>query len=103
MNRPFDRPIIIQKIDEKTEKWTDVYKLHARLNKAKSDGEYLSSGAVQGKRTLVFEVRYFKDLEDISFNLSTYRIIYLGVPYDVNDYDDFMLKHKTVKMVGVSY
>ena len=103
MSKVFDRPITIQKIDELTEKWTDVYTLHAIVNKAKSDNEYLSSGAVQGKKTLTFEVRYFKNLEDISFNLSTYRILFQGVPYDVVDYDDFMLRHKTVKLLGVSY
>ena len=103
MNKVYDRPIIIQKIDEITEKWTDEYTLHASVNKAKSDGEYLSSGAVQGKKTLTFEVRYFKDLEDISFNLSTHRVLFQGVPYDIVDYDDFMLKHKTVKLLGVSY
>ena len=100
---PFDRPIIIQKIDEKTETWADVYNVHARINKAKTDSEYLNAGAVQGKRVLTFEIRYFNDLEDISFNLSTYRILYKGIPYDINDYDDFMLRHKTVKLVGVSY
>lgn len=100
---PFDRPITIQKIDEKTETWADAYKVHARINKAKTDSEYLSAGAVQGKKALTFEIRYFKNIEDISFNLSMYRVLYNGVPYDINDYDDFMLKHKTVKLVGVSY
>jgi head-tail adaptor len=47
MNRPFDRPITLQKIDEITEKWTDVYKLHAQINKAKADNEYLNAGATQ--------------------------------------------------------
>jgi SPP1 family predicted phage head-tail adaptor len=103
MNRPFDRPITLQKIDEITEKWTDVYKLHAQINKAKADNEYLNAGATQGKKSLVFEVRYFKDLEDISFNLSMYRILFGGIPYDIRDYDDFQLKHKTVKLLGVSY
>ena len=103
MTRPFDKPIIIQKIDEITEKWTDVFKLHAKINKAKTDNEYLSAGATHGKKTLVFEVRYFKDLEDISFNLSMYRIVFGGIPYDICDYDDFQLRHKTVKLLGVSY
>lgn len=103
MNNLFDRPITIQKIDEITETWADVYKVHASINKAKTDSEYLNAGAVQGKRALTFEIRYFKDLEDVSFNLSMYRILYKGIPYDINDYDDFMLRHKTVKLVGVSY
>ena len=102
MAKKFDRPIVIQKVDE-SENWSDVFVLHASINKSKSDNEYLNAGAVQGKKTLVFEVRYFKDLEDIEFNTQLYRILYQGVPYDIKDYDDFMLTHKTVKLLGVSY
>jgi SPP1 family predicted phage head-tail adaptor len=105
MGKIFDRPIMIQKIDEDTEEWVDLFDkpIHASINKAKSDNEYLNAGAVQGKKSLVFEVRYFKDLEDIEFNTQLYRIIYQGVPYDIKGYDDFMLTHKTVKLLGVSY
>lgn len=103
MAKVFDKPIVIQKIDEKTEKWTDLYTPHASINKAKSDSEYLGSGATQSKKTLVFEVRYFKALEDIDLNTQRYRIVYQGIPYNIGDYDDYMLKHKTVKILGVSY
>lgn len=103
MAKKFDRPIVIQKIDETTENWYDVFNVHASINKSKSDNEYLNAGAIQGKRNLVFEVRYFKDLEDIEFNTQLYRIVYQDVPYDIKDYDDFMLTHKTVKLLGVSY
>lgn len=103
MGKLFDRPITIQKIDETTELWTDVYHVHAHINKAKSDDEYLNAGAIQGKKSLTFEVRYFTGLEDISFNLQSYRIVYQGVPYNLKDYDDFMLRHKTVNLLAVSY
>lgn len=103
MSNPFDKAITIQKRDEVTERWVTLFSPHARINKGKSDDEYLNAGGIQGKRTLVFEVRYFKALEDISYNTSLYRIVYQGVPYDVRDYDDFMLGHKTVKLLGVSY
>lgn len=105
MSRPFDKPIIIQKKDEVTETWVNAFDkpLHARINKAKSDSEYLSAGAVRDTRSLVFEVRYFKNLEDIDFNKQIYQIVYQGVPYNIQDYDDFMLQHKTVKLLGVSY
>ena len=102
MSRAIDRPIIIQKIDESTEDWFNIFEVHARINKAKSDNEYLNAGAIQAKKTLTFEVRYFADLEDISLNLQSYRIIYQGVEYNIVDYDDFMLQHKTVKLLGVS-
>ena len=103
MAKVFDRPVTIQKLNSKTKKWEDAFKVHASINKAKADNEYLSAGAIQAKRNLTFEVRYFADLEDISLNLQTYRILYLGVPFNLVDYDDFMLKQKTVKLLGVSY
>lgn len=103
MARVFDRPVVIQKIDETTEKWEDVFKVHASINKAKSDAEYLNAGAIQAQKNLTFEVRYFASLEDISLNLQSYRIVYQGVAFNIVDYDDFMLQHKTVKILGVSY
>ena len=103
MSRIYDRPITIQKIDEITETWADVFTVHAGINKAKSDSEYVNAGAIQGKRSLTFEIRYFADLEDIAFNLSSYRIVYQGTEYDLKDYDDYRLEHKTVKLLGVSY
>ena len=103
MANPFDRPITIQKINELTEDWDDVYKVHARVNKTKTDSEYMNAGAVQGKKYLTFEVRYFKQLEDISLNTQCYRVVLQGVPFNLVDYDDYKLQHKTVKLLGVSY
>ncbi len=102
MSKVYDRPIIIQKLNESRD-WVDMYRVHASINKSKTDDEYLSAGAIQGKRNLTFEVRYFADLEDISLNLSLYQILYNGVPYNIKDYDDYMLMHKSVKLLGVSY
>ena len=104
MNKSYDKPIIIQRINESTETWEDYLEkpIHARINKAKSDNKYLTAGAIQGKKALVFEVRYFRLLEDLDFNKQLYRIVYQGVPYSIEDYDDFMLEHKTVKLLGVS-
>ena len=103
MAKVFDRPIIIQKRNDKAKAWEDLYKVHASINKAKTDNEYLSAGAIQSKRNLTFEVRYFAALEDISLNLQLYRSLYRGIPYNITDYDDYMLKHITVKILGVSY
>lgn len=103
MSRLFDRPISIQRINETTERWEDAYEVHAFINKAKADDQYLSAGSTRSKKNLTFEVRYFSDLEDISFNLQAYRIVYQGVPFSIENYDDYMLAHKTVKLLGVSY
>ena len=103
MSKTYDRPISIQRINEDTEMWEDVYKVHASINKSNSNNEYLNAGAIQGKENLVFEVRYFADIENIRLDTQRYRVLYMGVPYDIKDYDDFMLTHKTVKLLGVSY
>jgi SPP1 family predicted phage head-tail adaptor len=103
MSKNFDTPIVIQRIDENTEQWSNLFSLHARINKAKSDSEYLNAGAIQGKSSLLFEVRYFADLKDIRLNTQSYRILYENVPYNITDYDDYMMNHKTVKLLGESY
>lgn len=95
----FDRPIMLQKLDEDTEKWVDIQKLRANINKARSN-EYLSSGAIQSTQDLEFKVRYCPPLKNIPLNTQLYRIIYNSDIYDVVDYDDFMLRHRTVKIIG---
>ena len=103
MTKVYDKPISIQRINESTEIWEDAYKVHASINKTKSDDQYLNAGSTRTKKNLTFEMRYFKALEDISLNLQAYRIVYQGVPFSIEDYDDYMLQHRTVKLVGTSY
>lgn len=105
MSRPYDKPIMIQKISEATEDWTDLFDkpLHAKVNKASADNKYLNAGATRATRSLVFEIRYFAGIEVVSHNPQKYRIVYQNVPYAIEDYDDYMLEHKTVKLLGVSY
>lgn len=102
MSKVYDKLISIQRINEDTELWEDVYNLHASVNKAKANNEYLNAGAIQEQRTLTFEVRYFRDLEDVANNTQLYRVLFNNVAYNITDYDDFMLKHKTVKLLGKS-
>ena len=98
----FDRPIIMQKLNEDTESWEDYLFLHCRLNKSSSK-EYLNVGAIQSTSSLIFEVRYCPLLKDVYLNTQFYRIVYDGNNYNITDYDDFQFKHKTVKFLGVSY
>ena len=99
----YDKIIKIQKIDEETEEWSDVFTLHSCINKHKSDDKYLGSKAIQDKISFVFRVRYFKDIEEIFGNLQLYRIVYNNKNYEIVDYDDYKLKHMNVKLLGVSY
>lgn len=103
MANTYDRPIIIQKQNKKTELWEDLYKVHAEINKASNDNAYLGSGASQSKRSVTFRIRYFNGLEDMDLNGQYYRILYQGEPYNIEDYDDYMFKHMNVKILGVSY
>lgn len=96
----FDKPIIIQKIDENTEEWFDVWTLHASVNKSKAS-EYNAAG-VETKRTLTFTVRYARPLETIAYNMGLYRIVFGGIVFNINDFDDYMLSHQTIRFTAVS-
>lgn len=98
----FDRPIVIQKIDQETEQWSDLWPLHARINKT-TGSEYVEAGADRSQSTKTFELRYFAGLEDVDFNRGLYRIIYRGHTFNIVDYDDYMESHQVVKLKAVSY
>ena len=72
-------PITIEKMNIQTEEW-EVYfdLLHANINKNAKDNEFLSSGAVQSKRELAFDVRYCPPLKEIARNTQIYRIVTMG-------------------------
>lgn len=94
-------PIVIQKQDVESEKWSDEFKVHARVTRTKGS-EYLKVGAVQSQVERLFEITYFPALQDIEFNTGIYRIVYKDTYFNITDYDDFMDEHKDVKLVGVS-
>ena len=98
----FDRPIVIQTIDQETEQWSNLWPLHARINKT-TGSEYVEAGADRSQSTKTFEIRYFAGIEDIDFNRGLYRIIYRGHTFNIVDYDDYMESHQVVKLKAVSY
>jgi SPP1 family predicted phage head-tail adaptor len=98
----FDKPIVIQKIDQDTEEWSDLWPLHARINKT-TGTEFVEAGADRSQSTKTFELRYFTELEDVDFNRGLYRIMYRDHAYNIVDYDDYMEKHQTVRLKAVSY
>ena len=98
----YDKPITVQVQDAETEVWTDALKLHARVNKAGGSTSY-SAGADQYKVSLTFEVRYSRQLDEIAYNPQPFRIVYRGRTFKVTDYDDYMERHKTIKLVGEFY
>lgn len=99
---PYDRPVVIQVQNETTEAWGDFLRLHAKVNKT-GGGQTLNAGADQYRAALTFEVRYCKQLEQLRFGVQPFRIIYQNRKFKVIDYDDFMERHQTVKLVGELY
>lgn len=98
----FDKPIIVQQQDPDSEAWTDLWRLHARVNKT-GGGQSLNAGADQYRATLTFEVRYFSKLDELRYNPQLYRIVYRGHTFKLADFDDYQEQHRTVKLVGEAY
>lgn len=96
-----DKPIHIQKLN-KNDEYETIWVVHAKINKSSSSKNYADSGSERSGSKLNFEIRYFKDLSKISMNFQLYRIVYNDNFYYITDYDDYMEKHLTVKLVGVA-
>ncbi len=96
-------PLTIQVIDQDTEEWTDHLHLHALQVNKTGGGETSNAGAEQYHPRLTFELRWCKQLEDVVYRPQLYRIVYRGRTYNIQDYDDFMEQHRTVRLVGVAY
>lgn len=98
----YDKPITIQVQDPETEQWSDKLHLHAGVNKT-GGGTSFNAGADQHRASLTFKLRYVKALEDLAYSPQPYRIIYRGRTFKVVDYDDYMERHREVKLVGELY
>jgi SPP1 family predicted phage head-tail adaptor len=97
----YNLPITLIWYNDSTGEWEDKARLHARINKT-GGSEYWGSGAYQSKATLTFEVRYAPVVASIFLNTQSYRIRYNGVEYDVDDVDDYLQQHRTLKISGVA-
>lgn len=96
-------PLTVQRLDPDTEDWVDLLHLHALQVNKTSGGEAFNAGAEQYHPRLTFELRWCKALEDVAYTPQMHRIIYRGRAYNLQDYDDFMEEHRTVRLVGVAY
>lgn len=96
-------PIIIQKQDPETEEWTDLLNLHAiKVNKT-GGGESFGAGKEQYRPKLSFDLRWCKELEALRWSTQPHRIVYQGNTLNLVDYDDYMERHLTVRLVGEAY
>lgn len=96
-------PVTIQHQNPDTEEWTDLLKLHAiQVNRA-GGGEAYSAGREQYRLRLSFDLRWCKKLEAIRWDIAQHRIVYLGHPFNITDYDDYMEQHLRVRLTGEAY
>lgn len=96
-------PLTIQQMDPETEAWSDLLRLHALQVNKTGGGETHNAGAEIFRPRLTFDLRWCKALEDVAYKPQTHRIVYRGRNYNIEDYDDFMEQHRTVRLVGVAY
>lgn len=96
-----NQKIQIQKLNEDNDAYSDYYSCHAQVNKT-GGNEYLIAGTVSTKNKFTFIVRYCEELKNLQFDTQAYRIIFNGIIFNILDADDFMQRHKTIKIIGES-
>lgn len=94
--------IRIQRQDPDTEVWSDVARLHARVNKT-GGGQSFDAGADQHPYVLDFDVRYSRLVSPLAYAPHLYRIVYAGHTFKVVDTDDYMEGHQYLRIRGRIY
>lgn len=95
-----NQKITIQKVND-DDIYQDYYVCHAQVNKT-GGNEYLVAAAVSTKNKFTFIVRHCEELKTLQFDTQTYRIVFNGIIFNIIDADDFMQRHKTIKIIGES-
>lgn len=95
----YNKLIVIQKLNNDTEKWADYYPTHANVNKA-SGKEYYNARTDISSSTMIFSVRYCKELKDIMYNTDSYRVLFENRHFDIKNVDDYKLEHNELNIVG---
>lgn len=96
-------PVMIQKMNESTEIWSDFLLVHAlKVNHVRSN-ESNAAKAEQYRHRLTFEARWRQAIEEVAHAPQIYRLVYRGRTYNIEDYDDYMETHRKVHLVGVAY
>lgn len=95
----YNKPILIQKLNNETEEWIDYYSTHAEINKA-SGKEYYNASTNISASTFNFFTRYCSLLEDIQYNTSFYRVVYNNKIFDIVNTDNKNLKNHELIIIG---
>lgn len=96
-------PVTVQKMDPNTEEWSELLHLHATQVNRAGGGEAFSTGREQFRLRLAFDFRWSKALEALRWDIAHHRLVYQGHTFNIQDYDDYMEQHLTVRLVGEAY
>lgn len=86
-------------IGNQVKTWVDFYSCFAYAN-GLSGTEYFAAAATQAENTVTFEIRYNVSLKDI--DTTTYRIVFDGKIYDIENIDNIQFKNETLKLKAVA-
>lgn len=95
----YNKPILIQKLDEDTEKWNYYYSTHANVNKA-SGKEYFNAKTNISSSAYNFKVRYCEKLKELLFNTEIYRVVYESRCYDIKNVDRYAENKTELTIIG---
>lgn len=94
-----NKKILIQKLDNQTDKWSDYFNTHAQINKS-SGKEYFNASTNITSGTFNFKVRYCNALSELQYDTAGYRIVYDNQIFNIVNVDNFMLKNHDLTIVG---
>lgn len=102
LSKVFNRKIIIQKLATTTnengfqkEKWIDWKPIWAKVNNLHGK-EFWEAKAVQAETTVVFEIRYSKEIEGI--DTKKHRLLFDSREFNIVFIDNVLYQNRTLKI-----
>lgn len=92
-------PILIEKLNEDTEKWEKYYSTHANINKV-GGKEYEQASTNISNSTFNFKVRYCNKMKEVIFNTEIYRVVYENRCFDIKNVDHYGENKKELTITG---
>ena len=95
----YNKPIIIQKLNEQTEKWDQYYFTHANVNKT-TGKEYNAASTNISFSTYSFKIRFCEKLKEVIYNTEIYRILYDGKLFNIENADRYAENVTEITLIG---
>lgn len=92
-------PILIEKLNEDTEKWEEYYSTHANINKV-GGKEYTQASTNISNSTFHFKVRYCNKMKEVIYNTEKYRVVYDNRCYDIKNADRYGENKTELTIIG---